>query len=131
MLVAKSGSIATLGTGFFLYLITFFPRLDGVFYTLHLPLGPGGGPLEFRYGQLFAMVLIMALAWLNYYGVKLGGNVQVAVTIVKTALIGFIIIAGLGFGQAHAAVAPAAPGPGLGVTGFFAALVAALWAYDG
>ena len=131
MLVAKSGSIATLGTGFFLYLITFFPRLDGVFYTLHLPLGPGGGPLEFRYGQLFAMALIMALAWLNYYGVKLGGNVQVAVTAVKTGLIAFIIIAGLGFGTAHAQIPAGAQPPSLGVAGFFAALVAALWAYDG
>ncbi len=131
MWVAKSGSIATLGTGFFLYLITFFPRLDGVFYTLHLPLGPGGGPLEFRYGQLFAMCLIMALAWLNYYGVKLGGNVQVAVTIIKTGLIAFIIIAGLGFGPAHTAARAGVPPTGLGVAGFFAALVAALWAYDG
>src|SRR5215475_1836654 len=31
--VAKSGSIATLATGFFLYLANFFPALDGVFYT--------------------------------------------------------------------------------------------------
>src|ERR1051326_4306810 len=65
MWVAKSGSIATLGTAFFYYLSNFFPKLDGVFYTISLPLGPKGGPLEFRYGQLFAMALIMALAWLN------------------------------------------------------------------
>src|SRR5271169_5163887 len=50
MWVAKSGSIATLGTAFFYYLTNFFPRLDGVFYTISLPLGPNGGPLEFRYG---------------------------------------------------------------------------------
>src|ERR1700760_1634109 len=36
MWVAKSGSIATLATGFFYYLTTFFPKLDGVFYTLPL-----------------------------------------------------------------------------------------------
>src|SRR5689334_1947111 len=129
MWVAKSGSIATLGTGFFYYLTTFFPVLDGVFYTIHLPLGPGGGPLELRYGQLFAMALILSLGWLNYYGVKLGGNVQIAVTVIKVALIAFIIMAGLLFGTPHAAVA-AAPSK-LTVAGFFAALVAALWAYDG
>src|SRR5215469_6228768 len=50
MWVAKSGSIATLATGFFLYLGNFFPQLDTVFYTLPLPLGPNGGPLELRYG---------------------------------------------------------------------------------
>jgi APA family basic amino acid/polyamine antiporter len=83
MWVAKSGSIATLATGFFLYLANFFPTLEKVFYRVPLPLGPNGTQLELHYGQLFAVALIMSLAWLNYYGVKLGGNVQVAVTVVK------------------------------------------------
>ncbi len=130
LLVAKSGSIATLATGFFLYLTNFFPSFDTVFYSLPLPIGPRGGPLEFRYGQIFAIVLILLLAWLNYYGVKLGGNVQVAVTAIKVALIGFIILAGLGFGHAHAPTTGAPLTP-LTFTGFIAALVAALWAYDG
>ena len=129
MWVAKSGSIATLATGFFLYLANFFPGLDKVFYSLPLPLGPNGGPLEFRYGQLLAIVLILGLAWLNYYGVKLGGEVQGAITAVKIGLIGLIILAGLALGQAHAPDRiPAAP---LTFAGFVAALVAALWAYDG
>ncbi len=110
MWVAKSGSIATLATGFFYYLANFFPGLDAVFYSVPLPLGPHGGPLEFRYGQLFAMALILSLAWLNYYGVKLGGEVQVTVTAVKLALIAFMIVAGLAFGHAHApATANTAP----------------------
>src|SRR5215831_20462014 len=129
MWVAKSGSIATLATGFFLYLTTFFEPLKGVIYTVPLPIGPGGGPLEIQYGQLFAIVLILSLGWLNYYGVKVGGNVQVAVTFLKVALIAAIILAGLMLGHAHppesGAVAP------LTFSGFIAALVAALWAYDG
>ena len=40
MWVAKSGSIATLATGIFLLSDQFFPGLDGVFYTIPLPLGP-------------------------------------------------------------------------------------------
>ena len=69
------------------------------------------------------------LAWLNYFGVKLGGNVQVAVTVVKVVLIGVIIVAGLGLGtRMRRTVAAVAP---LTFAGFFAALVAALWAYDG
>lgn len=127
--VAKSGSIATLATGFFLYLTNFFAPLDTVFYTVPLPLGPQGGPLEFRYGQLFAIGLIAFLAWLNYLGVKMGGNVQVAVTGVKVALIAFVIVAGLFFGQAHAAAST--PVASTTFAGFIAALVAALWAYDG
>src|ERR1700689_577842 len=100
--VAKSGSIATLATGFFVYLSNFFAPLDTVFYTIPLPLGPHGGPLELRWGQLFAIGLIAFLGWLNYFGVKLGGEVQVAVTVVKVALIGVVIVAGLGFGHPHA-----------------------------
>jgi APA family basic amino acid/polyamine antiporter len=94
-----------------------------------LPLGPHGGPLELRYGQLFAIALILGLAWLNYYGVKLGGEVQTAVTAVKVVLIGVIILAGLMLGAPHGPVARSA----VPVTfaGFIAALVAALWAYDG
>ena len=130
MWVAKSGSIATLATAFFLYLTTFFPSLDGVFYTVPLPLGAHGAPLELRYGQLLAMVLILFLAGVNYFGVKIGGEVQIVVTVVKVLLIAFIVVVGLGFGQAHAP-APAAPAHPLTVAGFFAALVAALWAYDG
>src|SRR5205807_5822303 len=53
MWVAKSGSIATLATAFFIYLSNFFPFLNGVFYTLPLPLGPHGGPLQLQFGQLF------------------------------------------------------------------------------
>jgi APA family basic amino acid/polyamine antiporter len=127
--VAKSGSIATLATGFFVYLSNFFAPLDTVFYAVPLPLGPHGGPLELRWGQLLAIGLIALLGWLNYFGVKLGGNVQVAVTGVKVALIGVVIVAGLGFGHPHAPAA-AAISPAT-FTGFIAALVAALWAYDG
>jgi APA family basic amino acid/polyamine antiporter len=129
MWVAKSGSIATLATAFFVYLSNFFAPLDSVFYTVPLPIGPHGGPLELRWGQLFAIGLIALLGWLNYFGVKLGGNVQVVVTGVKVALIGVVIVAGLGFGHAHSP----SPGPLAHATfaGFIAALVAALWAYDG
>jgi APA family basic amino acid/polyamine antiporter len=129
--VAKSGSVATLATAFFYYLANFRPELEGILYVLPLPVGPGGGPLEIRYGQLLAVAVIFVLAVVNYFGVKLGGGVQVAVTIVKLALIAAIIVIGLGSGQGSPAhYASAIPAAG-GFSGFFAAMVAALWAYDG
>jgi basic amino acid/polyamine antiporter, APA family len=76
----------------------------------------------------------MALGGLNYFGVKVGGDVQVLVTICKVGLIGAVIAVGLGSG--HGAVAnfqsftPVTAAHGA-VAAFFAALVAALWAYDG
>ena len=39
MWVAKSGSIATLATGFFLYLANFFPLLGKVLWKIPLPFG--------------------------------------------------------------------------------------------
>jgi len=133
MWVAKSGSIATLATGFFYYLANFWPGLEQVWVRVPL-IGENGAPLEIRAGQFFAMVLIMGLAALNYFGVRVGGNVQVAVTIAKVALIGFVIIAGLFFapvGAIASSVIQSDAATSITLTGFVAALVAALWAYDG
>jgi APA family basic amino acid/polyamine antiporter len=131
MWVAKSGSIATLATAFFYYLANFQPSLDAVLYSVPLPIGPGGGPLEIRSGQLLAMAVILFLAGVNYLGVKLGGGVQVAVTFAKVACIAAIIVVGLGSGQGSSAnLSSSIPVAG-GAAGFFAALVGALWAYDG
>lgn len=131
MWVAKSGSIATLATAFFVYLANFHPILERVFYVAPLPIGPGGGPLEIRYGQILAMAVILFLAVVNYFGVKLGGGVQVAVTATKLGLIFAIIVIGLGSGRGAGANFESAIPVSGGVAGFFAALVAALWAYDG
>jgi APA family basic amino acid/polyamine antiporter len=131
MWVAKSGSIATLATGFFIYLANFHPELEHVWMVVPLPLGDGGSPLPIRYGQLLAMAVIGILATINYFGVKVGGNVQVAVTLLKVGLIAGIIVIGLGTGHGNTAnYSTSIPVAG-GITGFFAALVAALWAYDG
>ena len=108
-----------------------FRRSTTVFYSVPLPLGPHGGPLELRYGQLFAIALILSLAWLNYFGVKLGGKVQVAVTAVKVALIAFIVVAGLAFGTGPMPVRAAAPAAPLTFAGFSRRSWRRLWAYDG
>ncbi len=131
MWIGKSGSIATLATAFFYYLANFFPRLEGVLFYIPIPIGPNGGPLEVRYGQLLAMAVIVLLALVNYFGVRFGGGVQVGLTIVKVALIGAIIAIGLTTPVASSAnLTSSTPAAG-GIAGFFAALVAALWAYDG
>ncbi len=129
--VAKSASIATLATGFLYYAGNFWPALEGVLWKIDLPIGPAGGPLEIRYGQLGAMAVILALGGLNYFGVKFGGQVQVVVTVIKVALIALIISIGLGSEVGEVAnFASSVPAVG-GFAGFFGALVAALWAYDG
>jgi APA family basic amino acid/polyamine antiporter len=129
--VAKSASIATLATAFITYLANFWPGLEATAFTLPLPIGAGGGPLPILYGQFLAMGLILGLAGLNCLGVRVGGGVQIVVTIVKIGLIGLLIAAGLLAGGGESAnFRTAVPATG-GATGFFAALVAALWAFDG
>ncbi|MGI8744030.1 MAG: APC family permease [Bryobacteraceae bacterium] len=128
MWVAKSGSIATLAAGFLIYLSNFRPELTGVLVTIPFPFGKS---LEIQYGQVLAIGVIAILALINYFGVKVGGNVQVAVTLIKIALIAGIIIIGLGSGKGDASHFGASTAAVGGIAGFFAALVAALWAYDG
>lgn len=129
--VAKSGSIATLAAGFYTYLTAFFPVLGISIFVAPLHIGPGGSLLEIHYGQLVAIAVILILAAVNYVGVRSGGNVQIFVTIVKMTLIAGIIVVGILFGKGDFGhFGSAVVGVG-GVAGFFAAMVSALWAYDG
>jgi basic amino acid/polyamine antiporter, APA family len=130
MWVAKSGSIATLATAFFYYLANFRPELEHPLWTLNLPIGPGGGPLEIRSGQLLAMAVIAFLAIVNYFGVKIGGGVQVAVTVVKVLAILAVVAIGLAWRSTSPETSQPITAVG-GFAGFIGALVAALWAYDG
>ncbi len=131
MWVAKSASVATLATGFFYYLANFFPALENVVARVPLPIGENGGPLEIRAGQLLAMAVILALGCVNWLGVKQGAGLQVTVTILKVALFAAVVGCGLFLGQAHVANFSTSVAARGGAAGFFAALVAALWAYDG
>jgi basic amino acid/polyamine antiporter, APA family len=129
--VAKSGSIATLGSGFYLYLSVFFPTLGKPVFVLHYPIGPGGGPLEVHYGQLIAIAVIIVLCAINYVGVEAGGHFQVFITAVKMILIAGVIVIGLFSGHGDFHHFHESAGVSHGFAGFFAALVGALWAYDG
>lgn len=129
--VAKSGSIATLAAGFYTYLTLFVPALAKPLLVTPFHIGPNGSLFAIYYGQLVAIALILLLAMVNALGVKSSGNVQIFVTIIKMALIGGVIAVGLFSGKGdyshlHEHI-PAVSG----IHGFFAAMVSALWAYDG
>src|SRR3982750_2592316 len=81
--VAKSGSIATLAAGFYTYLSAFVPALAKPVLITPLHIGPGWTLLEIRYGQLFAIGVMLFLGVVNYYGVRSGGNLQAFVTVIK------------------------------------------------
>lgn len=150
--VAKPGSAAALASGGYRYLSEFFPGLNDVVFSVALPIGPGGGPLDIHKGQFLGAGLIILFSAVNMLGTRLGGGLQVAGTGLKVALITGIILGGLATGHGsianfhsslpvhsgpvHSGVDAARPvhggaDPSGGIAGFFVALVAALWAYDG
>jgi len=133
--VAKPGSAAALASGGYRYLAEFFPALNDVVFSVALPIGPGGGPLDVHKGQFLGAGLILLFSGVNMLGTRLGGGLQVVGTGLKVALIAGIILGGLATGHGsmanfHSSL-PIHSGTAGGITGFFVALVASLWAYDG
>ncbi len=124
-LIAKPASIATITTGLVRILETF-----PVFSFLSRPWL--SHPFTVSYGQLVAIAATILISALNYIGVRRAGEFQFLFTLLKVAII--LGIVGVGFsyaGGTWANFATEFPGAKGGVAGFFAALVAALWAYDG
>jgi len=129
--VAKSGSIATLAAGFYTYLTVFYPVLGNAWIVTPFHIGPGGSLLEIHYGQLVAIALILILCGVNYLGVRAGGGFQIFVTAVKLSLLVAVIAIGLFSGHGDFSHFSGHVPAVVGVSGFFAAMVSALWAYDG
>jgi APA family basic amino acid/polyamine antiporter len=130
-LIAKPASIATITTGMVDVLGT-FPRLSflsRVFFTWHMF---GQHSLDISWGHLAAIAATVLISGLNYIGVKKAGGFQLALTSLKVLMIVAIIV--IGFSSATGAWSHFGTtflGAKGGMAGFMAALVAALWAYDG
>jgi APA family basic amino acid/polyamine antiporter len=81
---------------------------------------------------MFAIAVTWFITGLNYLGIKKAADFQLVFTALKVVLI--LIVAGLCFAAASGSLSnftttlPHAVG---GLTGFMAALIATLWAYDG
>jgi basic amino acid/polyamine antiporter, APA family len=124
-IVAKPGSVATIATGIVRILGT-FPAL-AFFNDAAVRV-----PFVISYGQLVAIAAASSMTWLNYVGVKKAGEFQLMFTILKVVMIvgvgvvGFTAASGTwrNFNTHYAGAVG-------GIAGFMAALVAALWAYDG
>jgi APA family basic amino acid/polyamine antiporter len=120
--VVKPSSLAAISTGIVRVLAN-FPSLS--FLSARV------GNIPLTWGQLVAMGFVIFVSLVNYIGVRRAGNFQLAFTVLKIVLI--VAISALAF-SAHGSwshFAERYSGAIGGVAGFFAALTAALWAYDG
>ncbi len=127
-IIAKPASVATVATG--------FVRILGTFAIFSFfPANAITTPFAVTWGQLVAIAAAVLISLLNYLGVKKAGEFQLVFTVLKVAIILFIVItcfsAGSSTGAGWGNFGTSFAGAKGGVAGFMAALVAALWAYDG
>ncbi len=132
--IAKPATVATVTTGLVRILGTFSAFSffsDGIFSANIF-----SHPFVVTWGQLVAITAAILISLLNYMGVKKAGEFQLVFTVLKVVIIlGIVVIcfsgAGSATGRGWSNFAGTFAGAKGGITGFMAALVAALWAYDG
>jgi len=133
MLIA-SGGLAAVSTALASFLASFIP-LNAVFVThdFHVL----GQVVSWRLGiqQIVAVSVILLFSWINARGIQLGSKVQWASTVAKLGGIAIIVLGAFLFSRTGSwehlkkpVTATIAPG---GIGAFGAAMLAALWAYQG
>jgi APA family basic amino acid/polyamine antiporter len=130
--IAKPASIATIATGLVRILGTF---LVFAFFSKNVFLvNIHSHSFAVTWGQVVAIAAAILISALNYLGVKKAGEFQLVFTILKVVIIlGIVIVcfSGSSAGSGWSNFAGTFTGAKGGIGGFMAALVAALWAYDG
>lgn len=119
-LVIRTGSMAALAAAFAKYFAQLVPPPPWV----RIEIWQAG----------VAIAAIATLGFVNVRGAKLGGGVQAAGTAIKLSALGAMIVLPFLLGRAKLAnLEPIRPevGDSFPWAGFFAAMVAVLWAYDG
>ena len=127
--------MASIAAGIARFASFLIPAIAAPLFTLHLPAFAGMKAYDFAFtwAQPVAVLWLIIMTFVNYLGVRLGGAVQVVLTLVKIASVLLVIgVAFFAVGSPHPAdpVWPSALDSGI-LTAFLAALAAALWAYDG
>src|SRR5579871_6656771 len=128
-IVAKPASVATVVTGFVRILGTF--SIFSFFAANAI-----STPIAVTWGQVVAIAAAILISFLNYIGIKKAGEFQLVFTVLKVAIIlGIVAVCFSGMGDATGRgwsnFTTTFTGAKGGIAGFMAALVAALWAYDG
>ncbi|HEY2118239.1 MAG TPA: amino acid permease [Candidatus Acidoferrum sp.] len=138
-IVGRPSSAASIAAGMMRFLSFFVPAVAAPIFTWHIAI-PGltdwikPYDFVFTWAQPLAVFWLVAMTTVNYLGVRLGGGVQVFLTVIK--VISVAIVIGVAFflsgDMAHTAspIWPSAVNAGL-LSAFLAALAASLWAYDG
>ncbi len=131
--VAGSASVASIASGFAIFLASVVPLGEA---WLRRDVTLLGQTFEWQLGprQLVAVAAIAVLSAVNCLTIVVGGRVQSALTVVKTAGIALLVLGIFFFGRtadwSHLR-APEGAAAWSGFAAFGTAMLAALWAYDG
>ena len=135
-IVGRPASMSSIASGLLRFCVFLVPALGAPLFSAHIGVPFSATPYEFvfTWAQPGAVVAIGVMAFVNFLGVRAGGRVQVVLTAIKIGAVIAIIFVGLALvhpgRQGFHPIFPSAAGAGI-FTGFFGALAAALWAYDG
>jgi basic amino acid/polyamine antiporter, APA family len=137
-IVGRPASAASIAAGLARFLTFLIPATAAPIFKVHIAIPGLIGWIKptyfvFTWAQPMAVLWLIVMTAVNYLGVRLGGAVQVVLTIIKVASVLIVIgVAFVGASGTHAVgpMWPAHFGSGL-ARAFLAALAAALWAYDG
>jgi APA family basic amino acid/polyamine antiporter len=138
-IVGRPSSLSSISAGMMRFLSFLLPVVAAPLFTVHIAI-PGltswikPYDFVFTWAQPLAVLWIAVMTAINYLGVRLGGAVQVFLTVIKVTSV--VIVIGVAFFSPTPAVHtpdpiwPAAIN-GSVLSAFLAALAAAIWAYDG
>ena len=134
--IGRPTSIATIAAGLLRFVAFLAPAVAAPIFAWHFTLPFKAEPyvFVFTWAQPLAVVAILLVTFINYLGVRLGGRVQVALTIIKIAAVVAVVVLAFALGRGSATSfqsALHASGGAATAGGFLTALVGALWAYDG
>jgi basic amino acid/polyamine antiporter, APA family len=127
-LLERPVGMATLAAGFVRFLGFLFPMLTTPLFTSHL----GRYEFTFTTAQPLAALVVVVVTAINYFSVRMSGDIQVVLTALKVGTILLIVLGGMLFGKQNASEAVVVGQFGFGTIGaLLTALVPAMWAYNG
>jgi APA family basic amino acid/polyamine antiporter len=135
-IVGRPASASSIAAGLLRFCAFVVPAVAAPICTAHIPAPFSHTPFAFvfTWAQPWAVAALALFAFINFLGVRTGGRVQVILTAIKLSSVVAIIFAAFALARTGGAgFHPFFP-PGFSamtLTGFFGALSAALWAYDG
>ena len=135
-IVGRPASMASIAAGLLRFCAFLLPAVGAPIFSMRVPLPFSLEPYAFvlTWAQPLSIVALVALTFINFLGVRVGGRVQVILTIIKVASVAAIIVLAFVMGRPGGAgmhpFLPVSYGTAA-LTGFFGALAASLWAYDG